>query len=180
MAESFMAESFFKSLEEDSSLVGLSACGCAQTGVDPMTFSNSEMILPYLSSNDQVRPKIVTVASMLTHQSLAWTRIFIHQSAHARGPLLLRLGAGNEAPASAGEPRMMGAPARMRQWPIRCSHDGQASPRSMQTRRLKPALRTTTPTFNFQPSMIKQEQDMNPHRHCCHPQTHARMIHEFV
>ncbi|MCX6873750.1 MAG: hypothetical protein NTW21_08075 [Verrucomicrobia bacterium] len=46
MAESFMAESFFKSLERDSSLVGLSACGCAQTGVDPMTFSNSEMILP--------------------------------------------------------------------------------------------------------------------------------------
>ncbi|MCX6877768.1 MAG: hypothetical protein NTW21_28750 [Verrucomicrobia bacterium] len=52
MAESFMAESFFKSLEGDSSLVGLSACGCAQTGVDPMTFSNSEMILPYLSSNE--------------------------------------------------------------------------------------------------------------------------------
>ncbi|MCX6879890.1 MAG: hypothetical protein NTW21_39710 [Verrucomicrobia bacterium] len=46
MAESFMAESFFKSLEGDSSLVGLSACGYAQTGVDPMTFSNSEMILP--------------------------------------------------------------------------------------------------------------------------------------
>ncbi|MCX6872365.1 MAG: hypothetical protein NTW21_00930, partial [Verrucomicrobia bacterium] len=38
MAESLMAESFFKSLEGDSSLVGLSACGCAQTGVDPMTF----------------------------------------------------------------------------------------------------------------------------------------------
>ncbi|MCX6874577.1 MAG: hypothetical protein NTW21_12345 [Verrucomicrobia bacterium] len=56
MAESFMAESFFKSLEGDSSLAGLSACGCAQTGVDPMTFSNSEMILPsmilpYLSNN---------------------------------------------------------------------------------------------------------------------------------
>ncbi|MCX6874690.1 MAG: 4Fe-4S dicluster domain-containing protein [Verrucomicrobia bacterium] len=96
-----------------------------------------------------------TAAAMLTHQSLAWTRIFIHQSARARGPLLLRLGAGNGAPASAGEPRMMGAPARMRQWPIRCSHAGQASPRSMQTRRLKPALRTTTsnlqlPTFNDQ------------------------------
>ncbi|MCX6879467.1 MAG: hypothetical protein NTW21_37535 [Verrucomicrobia bacterium] len=46
MVESFMAESFFKSLEGDSSRVCLSACGCAQTGVDPMTFSNSEMILP--------------------------------------------------------------------------------------------------------------------------------------
>ncbi|MCX6879554.1 MAG: hypothetical protein NTW21_37980 [Verrucomicrobia bacterium] len=48
-----------------------------------------------------------------------------------------------------------GHPARMRQWPIRGSYEGQASPRSMQTRRLKPALRTTTPTFNFQPSMLK-------------------------
>ncbi|MCX6880738.1 MAG: hypothetical protein NTW21_44075 [Verrucomicrobia bacterium] len=45
-SKEFMAESFFKSLEGDSSLVGLSACGCTQTGVDPMTFSNSEMILP--------------------------------------------------------------------------------------------------------------------------------------
>ncbi|MCX6873927.1 MAG: hypothetical protein NTW21_08970, partial [Verrucomicrobia bacterium] len=32
------------------------------------------------------------------------------------------------------------------------------------------------PTFNDQ----VREQDMTPHRHCCHPQTHARMIHEFV
>ncbi|MCX6874351.1 MAG: hypothetical protein NTW21_11185, partial [Verrucomicrobia bacterium] len=57
MAESLMAESFFKSLEGDSSLVGLSACGCAQTGVDPMLFPSltlfpmilPSMILPHSS-----------------------------------------------------------------------------------------------------------------------------------
>ncbi|MCX6878200.1 MAG: hypothetical protein NTW21_30970 [Verrucomicrobia bacterium] len=84
MAESCVAESFFKSPEGDSSLVGLSACECAQTGVDPMTFSNSEMILPsmilpYLSSNDPRNPRNPRFSKFRSRIS-EWTRSLAYAS----------------------------------------------------------------------------------------------------
>ncbi|MCX6876310.1 MAG: hypothetical protein NTW21_21255, partial [Verrucomicrobia bacterium] len=78
---------------------------------------------------------------------------------------------------SAGEPRMM----------VPRSHAPMAYSLQLQ-RPGKPALHADSPAeasaphhhSNIQLPMIKQEQDMTPHRHCCHPQTHARMIHEPV